>query len=305
MYPPPEVLDTEIFARAPASYDRSSHASEWVTARGAGPLPWFLEGPSFDRQGNLYCVDLAHGRIFRIDPAGEWSVFADYDGEPNGLKLHKDGRIFVADHARGLLSFDPLSGEMTVVRSEGVDGPFHGLNDLSFDRNGNLYMTDQGDSDLENPYGRVYRLRTTGELDLLFDGLPSPNGLVLDASEANLHVSVTRSNQIISLPIFPDFRPVQKARMFIQMSGSPTGPDGMAIDEQGNVVVVHAGFGTVWVFSAYGEPLYRIRSCAGMRTTNVAYGGPDRRTLYITEAEHGAILTVRMPTPGAVVYGLG
>ena len=53
---------------------------------------------------------------------------------------------------------------------------------------------------------------------------------------------------------------------------------------------MQAGFGTVWVFAALGEPLYRIKSCAGMRTTNVTYGGPDRKTLYITEAEHGVIL---------------
>lgn len=304
MYPPPETLETEIFTQAPPSLDRSDRPSAWIEARGAGPLPWFLEGPSFDRRGNLYCVDLAHGRIFRVDPAGAWSVFADYEGEPNGLKLHRDGRVFVADHALGLLSFDPDTGAMTVVRSQGVDGPFRGLNDLTFDQAGNVYVTDQGYSGLEDPYGRVYRLRTTGELDLLFDGLPSPNGLVLDREERTLHVSVTRSNQIISLPIFPDFRPVQKARMFIQMSGSPTGPDGMAIDEDGNIAVVHAGFGTVWVFTRFGEPLYRIRSCAGMRTTNVAYGGPDRRTLFVTEAEHGAILKVRMPVPGAVVYGL-
>ena len=50
------------------------------------------------------------------------------------------------------------------------------------------------------------------------------------------------------------------------------------------------------MFSRIGEPLYRIRSCAGMRTTNVAYGGDDRRTLYITESEQGVILRVRLDT---------
>ena len=82
----------------------------------------------------------------------------------------------------------------------------------------------------------------------------------------------------------------------------PTGPDGTALDDEGNLVIVHAGFGTVWVFSRLGEPLYRIKSCAGMRTTNVAYGGPDRRTLYITEAEHGVILKAQLPVPGKLMY---
>ena len=78
----------------------------------------------------------------------------------------------------------------------------------------------------------------------------------------------------------------------------------MALDEAGNLVIVHAGFGTVWVFSALGEPVYRIKSCAGMRTTNVAFGGPDRKTLFITEAEQAAILKVTLPTPGVKMYGL-
>ena len=70
----------------------------------------------------------------------------------------------------------------------------------------------------------------------------------------------------------------------------------------GNLVVVHAGFGTAWLFSALGEPLTRIRSCAGIRTTNVAYGGPDRRTLYITEAEHGVVLRARLEVPGRPMF---
>ena len=304
MYGAPPVLETEVFTVMPKELHRTEKYSEWVEARGAGPLHSFLEGPSFDREGNLYCTDLAHGRIFRISPRGEWHVFVEYDGEPNGLRIHKDGRIFVADHRLGLLSFDPRTAKMTVVLRGAHREGFKGLNDLVFASNGDLYFTDQGQSALEDPTGRVFRLRSTGEVDLLFKGIPGPNGLVLNKQENILHVAATRSNQILSLPLRPNYQGVHKARMFIQLSGSPTGPDGMAMDEAGNLVVVHAGFGTVWVFNAMGEPIYRIKSCAGMRTTNVAYGGPDRRTLFITEAEHGAILKVRMPVPGLLPYGL-
>jgi gluconolactonase len=304
MFPPPEIINTEIFTTIPKDLHRSDEYSEWINGRAAGPLPFFLEGPSFDREGHLYCVDLAHSRIFRIDPARKWSVFADYDGEPNGLKIHKDGRIFVADHRHGVLSFDPKTAEMKVVLSEAHREGFKGLNDLVFDSRGDLYFTDQGQSAIEDPTGRIYRLRSTGELDLLYKGLPGPNGLVLDLSEKILHIAVTRSNQIVSLPLRPNYGGIHKARMFIQLSGSPTGPDGMAIDEAGNIVVVQAGSGSVWMFNPMGEPIYRIKSCAGLRTTNVAFGGPDRRTLFITEAEHGVILKAKLPTPGTVMYGL-
>ena len=76
----------------------------------------------------------------------------------------------------------------------------------------------------------------------------------------------------------------------------------MAIDERGNLTVVHAGLGTVWQFSALGEPIARIKSCTGIRTTNVAYGGPNRKTLYITEAEEGVILEAGMNVPGRPMF---
>ena len=304
MYPPPEIIETEVYARLPEDLHRTGAQSLWLERRGSPPTHSFFEGPSFDRAGNLYIVDLAHGRIFRIAPDRSWTVFADYDGEPNGLKIHRDGRIFVADHQHGLLVFDPETGERIADR-EGRDRySFAGLNDLTFAANGDLYVTDQGPSGYEDLSGKVYRLRHTGERDLIFDGLPAPNGLVLDRSETVLHVSVTRSNQVMSFPLRPGMAGSPRARMFLQLSGSPIGPDGMALDEDGNILVVHAGFGTVWQFSPHGEPLRRIRSCAGLRTTNVAYGGADNKLLFITESEQGVILIARMPVAGRIVYGL-
>jgi gluconolactonase len=68
---------------------------------------------------------------------------------------------------------------------------------------------------------------------------------------------------------------------------------------------VHAGFGTAWLFSHFGEPMFRIRSCCGIRTTNAAYGcAGSENILYITEAERGAILKVTLPVPGAPTFGL-
>jgi len=66
--------------------------------------------------------------------------------------------------------------------------------------------------------------------------------------------------------------------------------------------VAHVGLGAVWLFSNRGEPLLRINSPLGALTTNVAFGGPDRKTLYITESESGSILRAPMPTAGRVMY---
>src|SRR5690606_1513064 len=136
--------------------------------------------------------------------------------------------------------------------------------------------------------------------EVLLDCLAGPNGLVLNREETVLYVACTYWNAIVRIPLRS--RGIGKAGIHIQLSGSPTGPDGLAVDEQGNLAVVHAGFGTVWLFSSFGEPLYRIRSCAGLRTTNVAYGGKDNRSLFITEAEQGVILRADLPVPGKAMF---
>jgi len=302
MYAVPPLLETEVFTSVPAALRVPERHSDWVVHRGAGPLHSFLEGPSFDRNGHLFCVDVAHGRIFKISPTGEWSVFTEYDGIPNGLKIHHDGRLFVTDRRRGLLSFDPQTAAMTVLLDYPHREGFKALNDLVFASNGDLYFTDPGESSLYDRTGRVWRLRASGELDLLCDQMEGPNGLVLNKAETSLLVGVTLINAVVRVPVRPG-QGAGRAGMFIRLSGSPAGPDGMALDEAGNIVVVHAGFGTVWVFSPMGEPLYHIKSCAGMRVTNIAYGGPERRTLFITEAEEGVILKVDLPTPGLTMFG--
>jgi gluconolactonase len=67
----------------------------------------FFEGPAFDRNGALYCVDVAHGRVFRVTADGSWTVVRQYDGEPTGLKIHADGRLFIADNKLGILEMAP------------------------------------------------------------------------------------------------------------------------------------------------------------------------------------------------------
>ena len=94
MFPPPELITTDVFARLPTSLHQTDRPSQWLADRHT-TMHSFLEGPSCDRHGNLWCVDLAHGRLLRISPGGEFEVALQYDGEPNGLKIHRDGRVFV------------------------------------------------------------------------------------------------------------------------------------------------------------------------------------------------------------------
>ena len=81
--------------------------TEWADANRPGaPTDCFIEGPSFDADGNLYIVDIPFGRIFRIAPDKTWSLVVEYDGWPNGLKIAADGRILVADYMHGIMELD-------------------------------------------------------------------------------------------------------------------------------------------------------------------------------------------------------
>jgi gluconolactonase len=301
LFAPPQIIHPEIFAELPGKFRRSDPPAERVAAgRGAPAGGCFLEGPSFDREGNLYVTDIPYGRIFRISPQAEWELVAEYDGEPNGLKIHSDGRIFVADHKRGLLLLDARSGSFAPIIERHNLQHFKGLNDLFFASNGDLYFTDQGQTGLQDASGCVYRLRAGGHLERIADNIPSPNGLVLNKAENILYVGVTRANAVWRLPLLPDGT-VSRMGVFIQLSGG-RGPDGMAIDDNDGLAVAHPDMGAVWVFNHRGEPLYRIQSPRSEVVTNCAYGGADRKTLFIVDSEGGCILSAKLPTAGRAMF---
>jgi gluconolactonase len=193
MYTPPEEIKTEVFARLPDKFRRKDPDNAWSLVNRRGLVAdSFLEGPSFDRDGNLYIVDIPYGRIFRISPAGEFTLVAEYDGEPNGLKLARDGRIVITDYRHGLMTLDPASGKVSSLLERRWSERFKGVNDLVFAGNGDIYFTDQGQTGIHDPTGRVYRLRVDGVLDQIVSNVPSPNGLVLNGSEHILYVAATR-----------------------------------------------------------------------------------------------------------------
>ena len=301
MFAAPPVIETELYVDVNAVHGIHDRPSEWADLLFGRPnTPSFLEGPSFDRDGNLWLVDVAWGRLLRVAPDCSIEIACEYDGEPNGLAFHRDGYGVIADHYHGLMRLDPVYGTVEPMLVRNTNERFRGINDLTYASNGNLYFTDQGTSDLIDRSGRVFCLRADGTLDLICNQLPSPNGLVLNYEENILFVGLTRDNAVWRLRLNAGARADQVGR-FIQLSGG-TGPDGMATDANGNILVCHVGLGAIWVFSPIGEPLYRINTSKGLAVTNCAFGGPDNHTLYITESSSGCILTATLPTSGRVLF---
>jgi gluconolactonase len=286
---PPLLIETKVFSSMPEKFRRKGVRTDWADANRPGqPTDSFIEGPSFDADGNLYLVDIPFGRIFKVTPDGQFSLAAEYQGWPNGLKVGADGRVLVADYMHGIMELDVKSAQMRPVLTSRNSESFRGCNDLHLAKNGDIYFTDQGQTGLHDPTGRVYRVSKSGRLDCLIDTGISPNGLVLDPNEAVLFVAMTRDNAVWRMPFMKDGS-VSKVGRFCSMFG-PSGPDGMTMDGAGRLFVAHASLGHVFVFAANGELIARIKSCAGSTCTNVAIGGNNRDRLYITESATGTVL---------------
>lgn len=286
---PPRLIETKVFSAMPTEFRRKGVRSDWADANRPGvPTDSFIEGPSFDAEGHLYIVDIPFGRIFRISPEGQWTLVIEYDGWPNGLKIDPKGRILVADYMHGIMELDAKAGRMLPILTARNSESFKGCNDLHLASNGDIYFTDQGQTGLHDPTGRVYRLAPDGRLDCLINTGISPNGLVLDPDEGVLFVAMTRDNAVWRMPFMKDGS-VAKVGRFCSTFG-PSGPDGMTMDRAGRLFVGHASLGHVFVFAPNGELIARVKSCAGGACTNVAIGGDKRDRLYITESATGTVM---------------
>ena len=296
---PLQVIEARVLTRIPDSFRRKQR-TEWADANKPGhQVDSFIEGPTFDRAGNLYITDIPFGRVFRITPQLEWSLVTQYDGWPNGTALHSDGSLWITDYRRGILRLDVKGGEPETLLGHRNSESFKGVNDLTFDSDGNCYFTDQGQTGLHDPGGRVYRLRANAQLDLVLGGIPSPNGIALDTSGKFLFVAVTRANQVWRGPLLPDGS-ITKVGAFRTFFGA-SGPDGMAVDVDNRLIVAHASLGGAFVCNARGEVTHFVKSPAGSTVTNVAYR-PGTSKLVMTESETGTLLEADMPAPGAPLF---
>lgn len=294
---PPLVRELDLFTSMPAEYRRTGVRSHWADVnQGGRAADSFLEGPVVDAAGNLYVTDIPFGRVFRITPAGAWSLVGEWEGEPNGMKFLSASELLVADYKNGLVVLDLRSGQVKPFLERRNSERFKGVNDLVFDSRGNLYFTDQGQTGLHDPTGRVYRLAPDGRLDLLLSNVPSPNGIVLSNDERFLHVAATRGNCVWRMPLLADGS-VSKAGQFFTSYG-PSGPDGLAMDEEGRLLVANPGLGYVWVLNRFAEPELVLKGPRGASVTNLAFAGPDRKTLFCTDSTHGTILTAGLETAG-------
>jgi gluconolactonase len=293
MFSAPLSLTTETAHELPSHFYEAGRDNPWVEANLPGlDVHSHLQGPCFDAAGNLWLADTPFGRVFRINGKGDWELVVKYEGWPVALAFHADGRLIIADARHGLLAFDTTSLQMAPYLTHRLAQRFRGLAAVVFARNGDLYFSDAGQSDLNEASGAVYRLDAGGSLQRLLDHLPGPGGLALSHDESVLFFAVSRDNAIWHASLLDGG--VARLGKFIQLSGG-SGPQGLAIDSDNNLFVAHTGLGCAWQFDKRGEPKYRIDSSRGDTTCALAFDPNDPRTLFITEAQTGSVLKAMLP----------
>lgn len=248
-------------------------------------VPGYCEGVVFDRAGQAYISDTNHGTIYKVSPAGEAAVWAKTPA-PNGHRVLKDGTHLVCD--KGAVLHLDADGKRLADASNECDGkPLRNPNDLAIDPKGGFYFTDPGESSLKNPIGTVHYVDPQGKTHLVADGLAFPNGIVLRPDGKTLLVGESQQNRILSYEVTAPGK--AGARRVLANLPSKKGdqianePDGMALDEAGNLYVAHYGMHTVQVVSPDGK-LLRSYPGGNLTTSNVAFAGPEMDQLYITGA---------------------
>jgi gluconolactonase len=262
-----------------------------------------LEGPAFGEDGSLYFVDwLAHS-VQRLGPDGRVEEWFNTGGIPAGLAFDRDGALCVADEGDGIHGVIRISSarELIVLVDSYQGAPLNGANDLVFDRDGVLYFSDPWRSSRENPIGGFYRLFPDGRLERLDSGLAFPNGVALAEDGSAAFLAETRHRRILRYPIGSDGR-VGPREEWARLEERGAGPDGMAFDQAGHLYVAHYDAGTVDVFEGEGRLVETI-PVPGKQVTNVAFGGPDGRTLVVTECETGTVYRGRASVPGLRLFG--
>ena len=259
------------------------------------------EGPCFGRDGSLFFVNWLTSSIVRVALDGTASEFTNTGGIPAGLAFHPDGTLYVADEGdqwHGVLKVAP-DGQITPWLQEYQGKALNGANDLVFDTKGVLYFSDPWRSSLQNPIGGFYRAFPDGRLEQLDTGLAFPNGVAVAPDGSAVYLAETGPNHILRYAITTDGS-VGTREVWATLEDGP-GPDGMAFDVEGNLYVAHYGAARVDVVDRSGHVVRHV-AVPGKNVTNVAFGGPDRRTLVVTDVETGAVYRTRVDVPGQPLY---
>jgi gluconolactonase len=271
-----------------------------------------LEGPTVDAGGIVYFTDLNGDRILKMTADGKVTTFREPANRPNGMVFDAQFRLIICERGDGarktpsrLTRTDMKSGRIDVLTDNYQGKPFVELNDVTVDGAGRIYFTD-------NPGKAVYRFDPDGKLTQILSApaIDNANGLTIAPNDRTFYLIEANTGakgprRITAFDLGADGTP-SNPRVFHNFYPGRSG-DGMTIDSEGNLWVA-AGLNNlrnntetldtkagIHQFAPDGRLLQHIPVPIDL-LTNVAFGGPDLKTLYITAG--GTLYKVQTKTVG-------
>ena len=283
----------------------------------------FPEGPVVMDDGSVILVEIQRGTLTRVSPSGDVDVIADLGGGPNGAALGPDGHCYVCnnggfkwytardgrvfpgdqpdDYVNGSIQRVNVStGAFDTIYDQCEGEPLKGPNDLVFDRTGGFWFTDHGKA---RPRDRdrtgVFYAKPDGSMirEAIFP-LEGPNGIGLSPDERTLYVAETPTGRVWAYPLSsPGEVDTSQPRVMLAQRPDYHMFDSLAVDAVGNVCVATLITGGISIHSPDGQKVEFIET-PDVLTTNIAFGGTDLETAFITLSSTGQLIKTAWPTPG-------
>ncbi len=257
------------------------------------------EGLAFDRAGTLWAGGEA-GQIYRIDGSNVEAV-AGVGGFCLGITVSREQELLVCN--AGLHSLQKIDRNGKVLATwDNVDGrPLSTPNFSVFDKHGNLYFSDSGTWNKHD--GVVYRLGADGKCELFAGPFSFANGLAWSERGDSLFVAESQRDRVTRIEILADGRAGARE---VYASGLARIPDGLALDAAGNLYVTC--YATDCIYRVTPERLVELyafdpEGTILARPTNIAFGGEDRRTMFVANLGRWHITSLPCAVPGQLLAG--
>lgn len=258
----------------------------------AGLFTGGIEGPAVDLKGNLYAVNFSNdGTIGIVDADGVAKKFADLPvgSIGNGIRFDKFGNMYIADYPKHNILIIPSGSTTPAVYANSAS--FNQPNDLAIMSNGILFASDPK---WDNGTGKLWRIGKDKVPVLLASNLGTTNGVEVSTDEKRLYIGESVQLKIWKYDL-NEKGEISNRTLF--KSFTDFGLDGMRCDIDGNLYVTRYGKGSVAIFSPTGVLLHEVFT-TGKNPSNIAFGGIDGRTCFVTLQDRGIIETFRTETPG-------
>ncbi len=250
-----------------------------------------IEGPAVDKAGKLYAVNFIHdSTVGCLTEKGTWEIFIDLPKGSigNGIRFNHKGDMLIADYTNhNILKVDMHSKIISVFAHEPrMNQP----NDLAIDSKDRLYVSDPNWKDST---GRIWRIDADGSRTILEDHMGTTNGIEVSPDERTLYVNESVQRKVWAY----DLRNgrISNKRLLIEFQDHEL--DGMRCDVKGNLYIARYGKGTIVKISPAGKIVKEIL-LGGKEPSNVAFGGKDGCTVFVTVQDKGYIESFAVETPG-------